>query len=89
MTLFAHLNTSCNSNGVSVQEEKLNTDVQDGGNEDHLGSECFSYFSFTSHLNTSNEVSMQLTFGVWRIKSKYIFSIAALAVILDFQSERF
>ena len=43
---------------------------------------------WTSQLDTSNEFSSQLTFGLRR-DSKTIFKIATVSAILDFKSERF
>ena len=46
----------------------------------------FSYFSSTSWFASSYQVSCQLAFP-FRRGSKYIFKMAAMADILDFQSE--
>ena len=49
----------------------------------------FSYFSSTSHPDASYHVWSQLAFGFWRRSKIYIFKMAAMAAILDFQSARF
>ena len=50
------------SNGLLIQEKKFNIDFQDGGYLCMSNLNVFSYFSSTSHLDTSNEVSSQLDF---------------------------
>ena len=47
----------------------------------------YSYFCSTRHPDASYQVSSQLAFQFRRRSQKYIFKIAAMAVILDFRSE--
>ena len=47
----------------------------------------FPYFWSTSHPDTSYQVSSELAF--WFRSAKYIFQMAAMVTILDFQLEQF
>ena len=62
--------TSFKTVGLSVQEKKLNTDFQDGGQLGFLIETILATFLSTSHCDTSNEVSCQLVFLFRRKSSK-------------------
>ena len=49
--------TSFESKGLLIQK-KFNTEFQDGGRLDFYNKNNFTYFCSTSHLDTSNKISM-------------------------------
>ena len=82
---------SFNSIDLLVQEKKRKIYFQDGGHRGHLRFPILTIVAIlsTSHPDASYQLSSQLAFRFRRRSKKYIFKMAAMAAILDFQLEQF
>ena len=85
--------TSFESTGLLVQENKFKIEFQDSGHLAFLSKMILAIFDLqltlilpTSGSDTSYQVLSHLAFPFRRSSSKYIFKVAA---ILDFQLEQF
>ena len=72
--------------GILVREKKFKIDFQDGGHGRFLIETILLIFYLQVALTFPSK--FQLAFG-FRRSSKYIFKLATMTAILDFQSEQF
>ena len=75
--------------GLCIQEKKFKIDFQDGICGGHLVFPIGTILAIFDHFDDSYQVSNQLAFQFQEKKRKIDFKLTAMAIILDFRSERF